>query len=379
MVRMQRAPWLEPRLRCRLTLEVGAARHERLDRPVEVDLDLAQSLSEPEATRAWREGSWRVVEVGARGELLDDDVPFQLDAAAPGRGVLIFLLRGVTLPDAVRRFQVYFDPDGSLSARPRLPALVQVADGVEDEGQECFEVRTPDATYLYQKQGAGFSSLLDRDGNDWIGYHPQGGSAGHYRGIPNLGECGHPGYTNSWSRLESCGPLRARIHSETLDGRWAFAWDIFPHYARLTLLRAGGRYWFLYEGTPGGQFDEQSDYCVRSTGQRTAASEVWDEDIPAPEWVYFGSGKTRRVLYLIHHEDDDLPDQYWPMEGNMTVFGFGRRYGSLERFMEQVPAHFTVGFAEDGALPVARRVIESALRELDVRVGPVEDQGRSGG
>lgn len=364
--------WWDARWPFRLPLRVEAAGYDRRDRPVEVGLDLPRSPSGvPGAT------ALHVVEVDDQGIIVDEAVPFQFDAQpdVDGKGTLVFLLKGFTVAGAARWFQVYLG--GPPAGGAAIPTLVTVVDGVEDEGQACFQVVTPSAIYYYQKEGAGFSSLLDPDGNDWINYHPEGGSAGHYRGIPNLGECGHPGYTNSWSRLESCGPLRARIHSETRDGQWAFTWDLFPHYARLTLLRAGGKYWFLYEGTPGGQFDEQRDYCVRSTGQRTPASEVWDGDIPAPEWVYFGSGKTQRVLYLVHHEDDDLPDQYWPMEGNMTVFGFGRRYGSLERFMEQAPAHFTIGFAEDGAFAVARRAIDSAFRDLEVSAGPIE--ARAGG
>ena len=64
---------------------------------------------------------------------------------------------------------------------------VSFKDGVADEGQESFEIRTDRATYLYQKAGCAFSSLIDRDGNDWISYKPKGGHKGHYRGIPNMG------------------------------------------------------------------------------------------------------------------------------------------------------------------------------------------------
>jgi hypothetical protein len=53
------------------------------------------------------------------------------------------------------------------------------------------------------------------------------------------------------------------------------------------------------------------------------------------------------------------------MEHNMTVFGFGRL--GLDKFMTQVPAHFTVGFAEDGAFESAQKVIDSAFRPVRVR------------
>jgi len=354
-----------PRRHC-LSVDVAAAGYDRYDKPVEVEVELGPAPFDGR--------SLTVAEVDDNGDVLDGAVPCQFDSHADGGevGTLVFLLKGRTRATQTRRFRVYWGTAGErVGAAPPSP-LVSVMDGVVDEGQECFQIVTPGATYYYQKQGGGFSSLLDPEGRDWINHHPGGGSAGEYRGIPNLGECGHPGYTNATSRLASGGPLRARIVSRTLDGRWEWAWDIFPRYARMTLERAGGKYWFLYEGTPGGELDEDNDYCVRSPGVRTPASEVWSGDLPDPEWVYFGSGKTRRVLYLVHHEDNDQPDQYWPMEGNMTVFGFGRTYGTIERFMERLPAHFTVGFADDGALESARRVIDSAFRDLAVTFGQPE-------
>ena len=277
---------------------------------------------------------------------------------------LTILLTGVTLTPATRRYRVALG-----RGTPRAtPAQVSVSEAGDWQEQESFKVTTPNAVYYYHKLGAGFASLIDRDGNDWISFRPSGGSAGHYRGIPNLGVCGHPGYTNSVSRVINNGPLVATIYSETTDGAWAFAWDIFPHDARLTILKAGGMYWFLYEGTPAGKLDLPNQYCVRSPGLRTPASEIWSGDLPDPEWVYFGDEKINRIIYLVHHEDDDQPDQYWPMENNMTVFGFGRVYRTIERFMQRVPAHFTIGLADSGDLAGATRAINSAFRDLTVNV-----------
>ena len=45
-----------------------------------------------------------------------------------------------------------------------------------DEGQATFRIDTAQATYQYQKTAAGFSSLLDSDGNDWISFNPTAGS-----------------------------------------------------------------------------------------------------------------------------------------------------------------------------------------------------------
>ena len=54
---------------------------------------------------------------------------------------------------------------------------------------DCFKVETPTATYLYGKRGAGFASILDKDGRDWVSYRPGGKARGEYRGLP---KCGQP-------------------------------------------------------------------------------------------------------------------------------------------------------------------------------------------
>lgn len=331
-------------------IQVNANGFERWDKPVEVALGTGARVA-------------RVVEVDPAGGEVDPAVPFQHDPIG-----LVFLLTGNTPTDTTRRYRVELGPN--LAA---VSPLVTLIDGVEDEGQESYQVNTANATWFYHKLGAGFSSLLDCDGLDWLGYHPGGGSAGEYRGIPNMGYpegyC-HPGKTVSRSRVIAGGPLCARIESTSNDGVMQCRWDVYPDYARLTVLKMRTPYWFLYEGTPGGnpggQLDEAGGYCVRSDGTRSPLSERWDGRLPAPEWIYFGAGNVDRVLFLVHHEADEEIDSYWPMEHNMTVFGFGRL--GLEKFMAQVPAHFTVGFARDGTFAQARAAIDSAFRPLSIDV-----------
>jgi hypothetical protein len=304
-----------------------------------------------------------VTEVDRAGAVVDADVPFQHDSIG-----LVFLLAGTTPANATRHFRVEF---GSGAAVPT--PLVTLIDGVQDEGQESYQVITPSATWFYHKRGAGFSSLLDRDGLDWLNYRPGGSSAGEYRGIPNMGYsegyC-HPGKTVSHSHVLAGGPLCARIVSESDDGKMRCRWDIFPHYARLTVLKMRALYWFLYEGTPGGnpggQLDEANGICVRSEGTRTPLSARWEGPLPAPEWVYFGAGNVDRVLYLVHHEADAETDSYWPMEHNMTVFGFGRL--GLDKYITQMPAQFTVGLCEDSAFRRVQSAIDSVFRPLQVDI-----------
>jgi len=360
----------------RLPIKVNTAGYERINKPVEVDLDFAQLRKTLGRNVAFSPASIRLVETDNRGTALDEQVAFQFDPIAgdnPGEGILTFMLNGITPANATRHFYLYFgSPTGDYSS-PAVRPQVSLTDNVIDEEQESFKVVTQNATYFYHKRGAGFSSMVDIDGQDWLGYHPGGGSAGEYRGIPNMGHpegyC-HPGMTVSRSQIIGAGPLKVSILSRSNDGKMACRWDIFPHYARLTVLKMRTPYWFLYEGTPGGnpggRLDEEHGYCVRSTGAQTPLAQKWEGAIPAPEWLYFGAGNTKRVIYLVHHEADDAIDSYWPMENNMTVFGFGRL--GLAKFMDQVPAHFTIGFAEDGDFAAAARVIESAYRELIVTV-----------
>lgn len=352
--------WYDPEVTCRVPVDVDPGSYPRWYRPVEVDLDFAALLAALGKAGAFNPDSLRVVDAS-----LDQAVPFQLDSAG-----LVFIAIGTV--DAPRRYQVYFDAGGSFTPA-QVPEFIVVEDGVQHEQQESLRIRAQFCTWFYHKPGAGFASLEDLDGNDWIGYTPGGGSAGEYRGIPNLGEWAHPGYDNSSSVLEIAGPVRARIRSQTNDSAWEAHWDIFPRFARLTLDRSGGNYWFLYEGTPGGGLDA-NDYCVRSPGTRTDINTDWNGDLPDPEWAYFGDESLGRIIYLVHHEDDVHSDQFWQMQNNMTVFGFGREYTCCGRYMTAAPAHFTVGLADATSIDEALPIIEGNWRPLQVTVGAPESK-----
>lgn len=258
-------------------------------------------------------------------------------------------------------------PDQDASAQP----LVTVTDNVEHEQQESVKIVTRAATYYYHKAGAGFASLEDADGNDWIGHHPGGRAAGQFRGIPNLVHPEgyfHPGGTECQTTIVQAGPDKAVLESQSNDGKWAVRWDILPDFARLTVLEAPKEYWFLYEGTPGGKIDEQNDMCVLSNSYAMPASERWDTRLAPPRWAYFQDGATGRILYFIHHEDDGDMDSYWPMnessdrrpQDGMTVLGFGRL--KLASSLSKTPARFTIGLAEpahpDDALHIIREICE---------------------
>jgi hypothetical protein len=234
---------------------------------------------------------------------------------------------------------------------------------------DCFQVETVNATYVYGKRGAGFASICDMAGHDWISYRHGGKSAGEYRGLPKCGQpvkffhCGY-GYgsyqNENWftSTVTLQQPNHIRIHSETKDGDAVCDWDFFPNHASFTLSKIpGNRYWFIYEGTPGGTLDAKEDFVIRPSGLQTPLTEPWKEVVP---WVAFGGKESPHRLLIVNHQSDSPVDSYvsWPYKesprepmNQMTVFGFGRRDWQdpkqHEPYLTGLPARFSIGFTTE--------------------------------
>lgn len=204
-----------------------------------------------------------------------------------------------------------------------------VEDNVSDEGCCCFKVVTSAATYFYDKEGCGFTSLIDRDGNDWINYHPSGGAQGEFRGIPNMGfeSFGHPGYRfGASSTITHRSATEITIHSRSNDSLWDITWNITQYSATMNVLRAPCQFWILYEGTPGGQFIPHQQHWITSDNMKRSCAETLVTEVPSPKWVAFCDERTQRSLILNCYNHKTTMDTYFPMdgEGGMTVFGFGR-------------------------------------------------------
>jgi hypothetical protein len=249
---------------------------------------------------------------------------------------------------------------------------VHIRGTVVEDDHEALVVETSTATYHYDMEGGGFSSLLDRDGRDWIGYRPGDGPAGEYRGIPNMvfrGEAGgffHPGHTGdmgSVTQLVAESPEAVTLKTTSANGLWQVQWDIYPGHARMRVLRTNpddGAYWFLYEGTPGGAFEPERSLCVRCTRESTPLSEPWEADLPSPAWVAFTDPQRRRSLFLYSEKPSRGPDMYKPMEP-MTVFGFGRRIEGVRPHITDVGNAFYIGLVESAEYAAVARTV-SALR-----------------
>ena len=248
-----------------------------------------------------------------------------------------------------------------------LLSPVQVTDSLIHGDMECLRIATPTATYLFGKRGAGFASIIDPAGNDWISYAHGGKSQGEYRGLPKCGQpvkyfhCGYgfgqyltdQPFETSWTRIS---PEQIRIHSETADGAAACEWNIHADHASLTLLKIPGKYWFLYEGTPGGRLDAADDFVIRPGGKKTTLSEPWIDDIP---WMLFGAKESPFGLLLVAHQAA-APASYvsWPYRpeadgalDQMTVAGFGRPAWDdpLQHTppLDSLPARFTISMTAD--------------------------------
>jgi len=219
---------------------------------------------------------------------------------------------------------------------------------VEHQGQRSFRIETASADYIFHQEGGGLASLLDPEGKDWISYRPGGRAAGEFRGIPNLGEVFHPGYEGergSKTVILERASDRVTLGVRSNNGKWEGRWTFYEDRAEFTLVRAGGPYWFLYEGTPAGRLDPESAWWMASDGVRRPIESHYSGDLPDPEWVRFGDLSSPRVLQIESHQQDGENDQYWPMDGQMTVFGFGREYRCCERRLTAVPARFTLRLA----------------------------------
>jgi len=373
------AGWWNPGWRFRVPLEFSAGQYDRIRKPAEVQINFTPLLAQMGAAGKFDPATIRVIEVGPSGETLVDTVAFQFDPdtnyndSTNAAGTLVVLMNGTTAASSVRTYHVYFDFAGRGLAPAVVLPRVTFADGIWDEGQECFRVSNEAGTMYYHKVGAGFSSWVDKDGNDWVSYNPTPESiaAGSSRGIPN--SCyprgffhpGSSGEAGSVTTLRHQGPLKVTIHSIQVNGYFECQWDIYPEYARLTMVKTDTAYWILYEGTPGGELELDVDFVVRSDGRKTFASERWEEDIPGEEWVYFGDPNVNRSLFLFHEEGDNVVDQYFglttvgpPLDGKMTVFGFGRQ--ATRMYMYNTPQHFTYGIVDGTNYTPTASLIRSA-------------------
>ena len=221
-------------------------------------------------------------------------------------------------------------------------------------GDPAYIIATPSATYYLEKEGGGLSSMVDKDGVDWLGFNKEPGSGhkGEYRGFPNAihrqdGNYFHAmnaGTDPSTSTVDIETETHVRIIFTSQNERWKGVWDFYPDRLDFTMSQVseGYKYWVQYEGVPGGEMD-RSDFRYSSADtDRHLIDDEFIGDLPSPEWMAFGDEQSPRMLYMLQHEDDDLPNDY-VSRPDMTVLGFGRR--DKDKFLTK-PQTFSIGFIE---------------------------------
>ncbi len=227
---------------------------------------------------------------------------------------------------------------------------------LDDTGLDCYVIKTPAATYFLEKSGGGLAKIIDQDGNDWLGFDPTPGTAaaGEFRGFPNAvhqqdGSFFHPlnnGTDSSFTTVKKITPDTLIIETKTGNGTWAALWIFNSEVCTFRMIKmpADYKYWILYEGTPGGQYDDDDWWMTSAIKTHQPLTVNHDGDIPIPEWIAFGDRSLDRSLFLLNHRDDEHPDHFYQMHQQMTVFGFGRK--GLEKFHNDVPHSFSIGFVE---------------------------------
>ena len=230
------------------------------------------------------------------------------------------------------------------------------------QGKDHYVIKTKSVTYYYDIAGGGFSRMLDKYGNDWISFkqitsdYPEG-AAGTFRGIPNLvyqGEdngAGHPGFDQCTSWFED-----GRLYSESTSKKWKWRWTFYDDHAQLEVLKTDveRKYWFLYEGTPGGKFNPDSHYYGASSGGPTETAPDFykgEAQFQPLSWAYVGNNDLDVTFFMAHRTD--MPENGLisylgnseagvESKDGMTVFGFGR--GENTNPLLQGAATFVIGF-----------------------------------
>lgn len=247
---------------------------------------------------------------------------------------------------------------------------VQLGEGVDVSagGDAAYIITTPNATYYLEKQGGGLSSMLDRDGIDWLGFHkaPGSGHKGEYRGFPNAVHKQDGNYFHamnaktdpSTTKVELVSDTHVRIGVVSGNGKWEAQYDFFADRLDFTMRKVspGYKYWVQYEGVPGGEMDDTDFRYASADRARHPINEPFIGDLPAPEWMAFGDANASRMIYLLHHEDDTHPDDY-VSRPHMTVLGIGRR--NKDKYLTS-PQKFSIGFIES----TEHDVIADAMRGI---------------
>lgn len=251
---------------------------------------------------------------------------------------------------------------------------VNLTEGIDESAGPvpAYIISTPSATYYLEKQGGGLSSMLDKDGVDWIGFNNIKGSGhkGEYRGFPNAihkqdGSYFHAmnaGTDSATSTVLFEKDNHVRIAFTSGNGKWVGQWDFYPTHCDFTMttVSPGYHYWVQYEGVPGGSMDDTDFWYNSATEIRHPINDSFKGDLPYPEWYAFGDESSPRMIFLLNHDDDTHPDNY-VSRPYMTVLGFGRQ--EKNKFLN-TPKTFSIGFVESLEYEKVSKEVTTVLKQI---------------
>ncbi|MCB8935213.1 MAG: InlB B-repeat-containing protein [Candidatus Promineofilum sp.] len=396
------AKWWDAGWDYRVEVTAAAAGYARKNKPAEFDVNFTQLWTSLGTSGTLDPNSIRVVEVDGDDNVIDADVPFQFDkatdynAATKAAGKVVVIMVGNTGAGATRTYHIYFDVTGKGFAAPNVTPQVVLSE-VSDESVAAYKLQTATGNLYIHKSSGGVSSYNDLNGNDWVSWNSSAGSSGSDRGIPNAAGGSneaifHPGKGKMTPTVLSQGPIKVTLHflGKKLPGdtqRWEGTFEIYPNYTTFTMVKArisgalSYPFWFLYEGTPGGQLNTATDYIVFSDGTQVTGGQTRNGDLPNEEWAYVvdpAVGAAGRAIYFVNHKDDTANDTYFPGASNqMTVLGFGRSGSSLLMPNNSAPRRLTFGLTDEVAPDDAKPVLYNAYRDLNVNVGSAEARAGS--
>jgi len=251
---------------------------------------------------------------------------------------------------------------------------VRLTEGIDESAGPvpAYIISTPSATYYLEKHGGGLSSMLDKDGADWIGFNNMKGSGhkGEYRGFPNAIHKQDGSYFHAMNAgtdtargevlIELENHVRIAFTSE--NGKWVGQWDFYPTHCNFTMttVSPGYHYWVQYEGVPGGSMDDTDFWYNSATDIRHPINDSFNGDLPSPEWYAFGDESSPRMIFLLNHDDDTHPDNY-VSRPYMTVLGFGRH--EKNKFLN-TPKTFSIGFVESVEYEKVSKEVATVLKQI---------------
>lgn len=253
---------------------------------------------------------------------------------------------------------------------PERQIFLEYGNDLSAGGGASYIIKTPTAVYFLDMVGGGLSSMVDKDGVDWLGFHNAEGSGhkGEYRGFPNAihkqdnsyFHAMNAGTAPSISTIEKETTSHIQISFISENKQWKGYWDFYPDRCDFTMskISSGYKYWVQYEGVPGGEMDTTDFWFASFDAKKHLINEPFLGDLPQPEWMAFGDEDASRILYILHHEDDDFPDNY-VSRPDMTVLGFGRQ--EKNKFLDTQQT-FSIGFIESTDYIEIEKIIKSLLK-----------------